>query len=120
MFWKSRPTEKQMNMTAIWAGVVYRETVKQSPALSNSDKVELIQIILEKVCNETKIKPDSDGLIGMNAIASTVGNDTTGFGRKMEAHFNGGAGALSDADIAMAIGLTAAQVDAFVVKLRAK
>lgn len=107
MFWKKKPpTDEELNIASVWSGIIYRQYCTANGHPPPSEAHSLIVGIVERVVKQMNISPSQDYLPAMRATASTIGNDTSGLGERLEKQFDGGNRSLTESDIQLALNLS--------------
>jgi hypothetical protein len=112
---KKKPSAStdQHRVAGIWTGVLYRQNCSkfgQTPAEFVHRELE---DILKNVLVQMRLNLNDDEKAGVLAIASTVGNDESGFGERLEKRFDAGDKTLTRQDVEYASSLTLKMVKQF-------
>jgi hypothetical protein len=98
--------DPQLTMAGIWAGVIFRQGNARFGNLPDFMAPENLKNIIDQVVKKMDLRPDAQGLSGINMIASTIAFDDSGLAEKIVQRFDAGDRTISDDEIREALQLS--------------
>jgi hypothetical protein len=91
--------DPQLTIAGIWAGVIFRQGDARFGRTPDFMVPEHLRGIIDQVVKKMDLKPDADGLTGINVVASTIAFDDTGLADTIVQRFDAGDRTISDHEI---------------------
>lgn len=111
------PSDASLISAGIWAGVLFLQSNAKFGTTPDSMVAHEIADTLKLVLKGMQLSLSEDQLIAINAVASSIAFDDTGFARSLVERFDRGERTITDAEISKAIALTEVNATSFVKAL---